>query len=327
MIETALTMRDVYMARRRIAGIAQRTPLVHSPSLSALTGRTVQLKLENVQETGSFKIRGAANRMLSLSQEERARGVITVSSGNHGRAVAYVAGRLGVRAVVCVSTRVPANKVAAIQALGAEVVVHGESYDQATAQSELLEQQQGLMRIPPFDDPFIIAGQGTIGLELLEELPEIGTVVVPLSGGGLISGIGLAVKSADSGIRVIGVSMERAPVMVESLKAGRPVELLEEDTLADGLAGGIGLENKHTFSMVQRIMDEAVLVSEREIADAMVFALRTQHLVVEGSGAVGMAALLHGKIAVSGRNATVIISGGNVDVPLLLELTNRHPTA
>jgi threonine dehydratase len=324
MVETPITMRDVYLARRRIAGVAQRTPLVYAPSLSSCTGGSVHLKLENIQETGSFKIRGAANRMLSLSSEERARGVITVSSGNHGRAVACVAGRLGIRAVVCVSTRVPANKVAAIRDLGAEVVVAGDSYDEAAAQSDLLEEQERLARIPPFDDLLVIAGQGTIGLELLEDLPEVEVAVVPLSGGGLISGIGMALKSADPGVHVIGVSMERAPVMVESLKAGRPVELPEEETLADGLAGGIGLDNKYTFSMVQRVVDDTVLVSEQEIADAMAFALRTQHLVVEGSGAVGISALLHGKIELGGRHAVVIVSGGNVDTSLLVTLANRQ---
>jgi threonine dehydratase len=202
---TPLTMRDVYLARRRIDGIARRTPLVHSPSLSKCAGGTILLKLENLQATGSFKIRGAANRMFMLSHEERSRGVITVSSGNHGRAVAFVAGQLGIRAVVCVSERVPISKVAAIRELGAEVVVYGEGYDQAAAHSDVLERQHGLTRVPPFDDPLIIAGQGTIGLELLEELPEIETVVVPLSGGGLIGGIGLVLKAADPAIHVIGV--------------------------------------------------------------------------------------------------------------------------
>jgi len=309
-----VTMRDIYLARQRIAPIARRTLLINSPWLTEHVGASVYLKLESLQETGSFKIRGAANKLLGLTADEKARGVITVSSGNHGRAVSYVARQLGLNAVVCISERVPSNKVEDIKRLGAEAVVYGKSYDEAEAHSFRLQKERGLTRIEPFDDPFVIAGQGTIGLELLEDLPEIDTVVVPLSGGGLISGIALALKSATPAIRVIGVSMDRAPVMVHSLRAGAPIEMEEEDTIADALAGGIGLDNRYTFRLVQEYVDDTILVSEEEIAEAMAFTLEQHHLVVEGGGAVGVAALLHRRVREVGRNVVVILSGGNVNL-------------
>ena len=201
MTVAAPTPRDIHLARRRIAALIRRTPLLHSAALSERAGAAVYLKLENLQHTGSFKIRGAANKLLSLAAGERARGVVAVSSGNHGRAVAYVARQLGIRAVICVSERVPAGKIDAIRRLGAELVVHGATYDEAEAHSLRLQAEQGLVRVDPFDDPAVIAGQGTIGLELLEDLPQVDTVVVPLSGGGLISGIAIALEAASPAIR------------------------------------------------------------------------------------------------------------------------------
>ena len=318
------TLGDIYLARQRIASYAQPTPLVASRHLSDLTGSSVHLKLESLQQTGSFKVRGAANKLLSLTPEDRERGVITVSSGNHGRALAYVAGRLGVRAVVCVSSRVPRVKIDGIRALGAEIVVGGDSHDEAEAHSRVLEEELGLAKIYPDDDSFIIAGQGTIGLELLEDLPQVDTVVVPIGGGGLISGIARALKSADPTVRVVGVSMARAPVMIESLRVGRPIAMEELDTLADGLAGGIGLENRFTFRMCQELVDDALVVSEDEIGKAMAFALEEHHLIVEGAGAVGIAALIHGKVQHLGRHVAIIVSGGNVDVPTLLKICQQH---
>jgi threonine dehydratase len=319
-LPTPLTLRDIYLARRTIAPLARKTPLIHAPLLAERTGAAVYLKLETMQETGAFKVRGAANKLLNLSPEAQARGVVTVSTGNHGRAVSYVAGQMGMPAAVCISERVPANKVAALKQLGAEVVIHGQSQDEAEVRAREIERERGATLVPPFDDPFIIAGQGTIGLELLEELPQLDTVLVPLSGGGLIAGMALALKSASPAIRVIGLSMERAPVMVRSLQAGRPLQMDEEPTLADSLQGGIGLDNQYTFDMVQRYVDDVVLLSEAEIADGMAFAFREHHLVVEGGGAVGLAALLHGKVSNLGRSVAVVLSGGNVDLATLLEL-------
>ncbi len=324
MTDAAVTLRDVYEARRAIQSIAIRTPLFPSSALEERTGVRCHLKLENVQRSGAFKIRGAANKLRRLEQEQRARGVITVSSGNHGRAVALVAQELGIRAVVCMSTRVPSNKVESIRSLGAEVVLHGDSYDEAERRAVDVREDQGLTMIPPFDDPLIIAGQGTIGLELLEDLPELDTVLVPLSGGGLISGIALVVKAADPSIRTVGVSMERAPVMVHSLRAGKPIEMEEEPTLADALAGGIGLSNRYTFCMVQRYVDATMVVTEEEIAEAMAFALKHHHLVLEGGGAVALAAVLSGRAEQLGKNVAVVLSGGNVHIPTLLEIAQRY---
>ena len=317
-----VTMQDVYKARRRIASIAQRTPLIHSPVLTDLVGASVYLKLESLQQTGSFKIRGAANKMLSLTDDEKARGVITVSSGNHGRAVSYIAKRLGINAVICMSCRVPSNKVDAIKRLGAEAVVYGNSYEEAEIHALQLQEERGLTLIDPFDEPLVIAGQGTTGLEVLEDLPEVDTILVPLSGGGLMSGIALAMKSANPAIRTIGVSMDRAPVMYHSLKAGKPITMEEEDTIADALVGNIGLNNKCTFRMVREYVDDVVLVSDEEIAEAMFFALEAHRLVVEGGGAVGIAALLHQRASGLGRNVVVVLSGSNTSLPLLLKVAS-----
>jgi threonine dehydratase len=319
-----VTLLDIYLARQRIASIAKRTPLIHSPLLTERVGGSTYLKLESLQETGSFKIRGAANKMLGLTAEEKARGVITVYSGNHGRAVTYVARQLGIQAVICMSTRVPSNKVDAIKRLGAEVVVHGNSYEDAEKHTLQLQEERGLILIDPFDDPLVIAGQGTIGLEILEDLPEVNTVIVPLSGGGLMSGTALAMKSASPAIRAIGVSMDRAPVMYHSLKAGKPIKMEEEDTIADALVGNIGLNNKYTFRMVQKYVDDVVLVSDEEIAEAMVFALEAHRLIVEGGGAVGIAALLHQRASKSGRNVVIVVSGSNVSLPLLLKVAGKQ---
>lgn len=189
-----ITLSDIYKARKGIASLVSRTPLVEAPCLSKLTGAQVLLKLENLQVTGSFKIRGAANKLLNLPQAARARGGITVSSGNHGRAVSHVAGKLGIPAMVCISDAVPGNKREAIEELGGEVVVVGKTYDEAVEGATRLQEERGLIMIQPFDDPLVIAGQGTIGLELLEDFPEIDTVIIPLSGGGLLSGIALTLK-------------------------------------------------------------------------------------------------------------------------------------
>jgi threonine dehydratase len=324
-MNTALpTLRDIYLARQQIYPLARQTPLIHSPALSEVLSAegdtAVYLKLETVQEIGAFKIRGAANKILSLAPDQKERGVVTVSTGNHGRAVACVAQQIGIRAVVCISEQVPANKVAAIEQLGAEVVIYGQSQDDAGERAEQFVAEEGLAMIHPFDDPHIIAGQGTIGLELLQERPSLTSVLVPLSGGGLIAGIGLALKAADPALRVVGVSMEQGPVMYHSLQAGHPVQMDELPTLADSLQGGIGLDNRYTYRMVKQFVDEIILVSEAEIAAAMAFAFRQHHLVLEGGAAVGIAALMSGKAGKLGAETAVVLSGGNVDLRKFMEI-------
>jgi len=301
---------QVEEARRRIAAIVKATPLVPSPGLSRLAGVPVRLKGESLQETGSFKVRGAANALLSLDPEQAAAGVVAVSSGNHGKAVAYVARLLGVPATVCVSARVPRHKVEGIEGLGATVVVAGPDQDDADAEARRLA-GRGFTLIHPFDDPDVIAGQGTIGLEVLEAFPECAVMVVPLSGGGLISGIAAAAKGLAPGIAVYGVSQDRGPAMHASLEAGRLVDVVEENTLADALAGGLGQENRHTFEMCRDLLSGTVLVSEGEIARAMAYLDDEHGWRVEGGGAVGVAALLVGRIPLDGPTA-VVVSGGNV---------------
>lgn len=319
-----LSLKDIYLARKRITNLIRKTPLIKSPFLSKDLDSNIYLKLDNLQLTGSFKLRGAANKILSLSEPEQKNGVITVSSGNHGRAVAYVTRERGIRAVVCISEPVPENKREAIRELGAELIVGGEDGDQAMEFANKYQHKHGLTMVHPFDDLYIIAGQGTIGLEILEDYPVVDTILVPLSGGGLCSGIAVALKSADPSIRIIGVSMELGPAMVESLIAGTIVDINETPTLADALAGGLNRDNKYTFKLIQKFVDETVLVSEEEIAAAMSFLLQKHHLVVEGGGAVGIAALLFNKVKMLGENTSVIISGGNVDVNKLIRLTQGH---
>ena len=315
---TRPVLADIYQANKRIRETVQRTPLIKSAWLSDFTGREIYLKLECLQVTGSFKIRGATNKILSLSEDERNRGVIAVSSGNHGRAVAYVARQYGLPAVICVSETVPENKVTAIQDLGAEVLVTGKTYDEATEDAFRVQQDRELTMIHPFDDPDVIAGQGTIGLEIMNQLPDVETVIVPLSGGGLLGGIALALKSIQPGIETIGVSMDKGAAMIDSLKAGRVVEILEEPSLADALIGGLGPENRYTFKINQKYVDRTLLVSEHEIAAGMTFALDNEHLVVEGGGAVGIAALLAEKVTDLGGKVALVISGSNVKMSTLI---------
>lgn len=306
---------DIEQARHSIAGKVSTTPVVQSPTLSQLTGVSVHLKLEHHQVTGSFKLRGATNAVSQLSDAQRAFGVVGVSTGNHGRGLAYAARAAGVRCIICMSKLVPQNKVDGIQAQGAEVRIVGTSQDDAQIEVDRLVSEEGMIMLPPFDHPDIIAGQGTLGLELLEQVPDLQTVLVQISGGGLISGVAAALKSKRPDIRIIGVSMERGAAMYESIQAGKPVKVDELATLADSLGGGIGLDNRYTFSMVRDLVDDIVLVSEAEIAAAIRHTYWQERHIVEGSGAVGIAALLSGKVIPTGPTA-VLLSGGNIDMQL-----------
>ena len=304
---------DILDARRRLRGRVRRTPLVLSPSLSQSVGVAVHLKLEHRQITGSFKLRGATNAILALDGRAKARGVVAASTGNHGRALAHAAKQAGLHCVICLSRLVPQNKVAAIRALGAEGQVIGESQDEAQLEAERLVAEQGMTMVPPFDHPEIIAGQGTIGLEILEDLPRAATVIVPLSGGGLIAGIARAVKSINPATRIVAVSMAGGAAMHASLAAGRPVQVEELPTLADSLGGGIGLDNRFTFAMVRALVDEVVLVEEAEIAEAVRHAYWSEQEIIEGAAAVGIAALKTGRVRASGATA-IVLSGCNIDM-------------
>ncbi|QPC43156.1 hydroxyectoine utilization dehydratase EutB [Kaustia mangrovi] len=314
-IGQGLGLADIEGARERIAPHIRRTPMEPSPSLAALTGAPVHLKLEHHQSTGSFKLRGATNAVLRLSPEERTRGIVGVSTGNHGRALAHAAAAVGARAVICMSALVPQNKRDAIAAEGAEIRIVGRSQDEAQHEVDRLVREEGMVMLPPFDHADIIAGQGTLGLEILDDLPDVETVLVQLSGGGLIAGVALALKAVNPAIRVIAVSMERGAAMHASLKAGHPVEVEELPTLADSLGGGIGLDNRYTFAMARDLVDEVMLLDEAEIAGGIRHAYWQERQIVEGAGAVGIAAILTGRLGRTGRTCA-ILSGGNIDMAL-----------
>ncbi len=307
-----VTLADIEQAAARIVGRVARPPLVRSGALSERCGQPVYLKLETQQPIGAFKLRGAMNAILSLDEAARRRGLVTASTGNHGRAVAYAARELGVPATICMSSLVPANKVGAIRGLDAEIRIVGTSQDDAQEEVERLVKSRGLTPIPPFDDVDVVAGQGTIGLEIVEDLPDLTTVLIPLSGGGLAGGIAVAVKALKPKVRIIGISMERGAAMHAAIAAGRPVSIREEETLADSLGGGIGLKNRVTFELCRDLLNEIVLLTEDEIAAGLRHAAREEGEVVEGAGAVGIAAILAGKVRLSGPTA-VILSGGNID--------------
>lgn len=312
-----VTLQAVWQAKNRIKSIVQRTPLVSSEALKERFQTNAYLKLENLHETGAFKIRGATNKLLSLSDEEKEKGVTTFSTGNHGLAVAYVAKQLGMRAVICVSNRVPKAKIDRLNRLGAEVQIVGSSQDDAEAHSYSLQENEGLTVIKPFDDLHVIAGQGTIGLEILEDAPNVDMAIIPVSGGGLFAGIAYVLKENFPHIKIVAVSMERSAVMYESLRAGRPVQLEEQETLADSLLGGIGFDNKYTFPMVKKYADEFVLVSEDEIAAGMKFLAEEHRMIVEGAAATGVASILSGKVDASGKNVVTIVTGNNVDINVI----------
>lgn len=308
----SFSLADILAARARIAGTAVRTPLVPSPHLSALAGHDFLLKLEIGQPTGAFKLRGATNAVFGLPDD--APGVTCCSTGNHGRGVAYAARERGLRAVVCMSELVPQAKIDGIKALGAEVKIVGRSQDEAQVEARRLCEEEGLVEIPPFDHPLVVAGQGTIGLELMEDRPDLDMVLVPLSGGGLAAGIAFAVKTISPKTRVIGISMDRGAAMHESLKAGHPVAVEEVASLADSLGGGIGLDNALTFELCRDYLDDTILVGEDEIYRAMQTLYFEDRLVAEGACVVGIAALQSGKLPKPRGPVATIITGRSVDM-------------
>ncbi|KZM49789.1 hydroxyectoine utilization dehydratase EutB [Labrenzia sp. OB1] len=307
-----IALADILAAREAIDDQVVRTPLVPSVFLSQKTGVPFHLKMENLQPTGAFKLRGATNAARNVPC-----GTTTLtccSTGNHGRGVAYAARQLGLKAIVCLSSLVPQAKIDGIKALGAEIRITGTSQDDALAECRRLSREPGIHEVSPFDDPYVIAGQGTAGLEILEDLPDLATLLVPLSGGGLAAGVALAAKSINPAIRVTGVTMDRGAAMDESIKAGHPVEIAEVGSLADSLGGGIGLDNKLSFGMCRDLLDEIVLVSEEEIYRSMQVLYFEERLVAEGAAAVGIAACLSGKLPDLDGPVAAIITGQTVDM-------------
>ena len=322
-----MTLADIEEAARRIEGRVLRTPFVLSASLSERCGVPVGLKLEHHQTTGSFKLRGATNAVLSLSADQRARGVVAASTGNHGRALAHAAKAEGSRATICMSRLVPENKVSEIRRLGADVRIVGRSQDEAQLEVDRLVAEEGLVMVPPFDDAAVVAGQGTLGLEIVAAMPDVATVLVPLSGGGLAAGIAAAVKGRAPKARVIGLTMQRGAAMKASLDAGRPVAVEEVESLADSLGGGIGLDNAVTFNMCRALLDDVLLLSEAEIAAGMRHAYAAEREVIEGAGAVGIAALLSGRLGRLEGPVALLLSGRNVDMGQHLRVMNGEDAA
>ncbi|WP_370253531.1 hydroxyectoine utilization dehydratase EutB [Nioella sp.] len=307
----------IHAARSVLNGIADATPFVPSPYMSLRAGHEFLLKLETCQPIGAFKLRGAVNAVMSLP--EGVAGVTCCSTGNHGRGVAWAAARRGIRAVICMSELVPKAKVDGIRALGAEVCIIGRSQDDALAESQRLVASEGLVEISPFDDARVIAGQGTIGAEMIEARPDLDMVLVPLSGGGLAAGVAVAVKSVQPQVRVIGVTMDRGAAMHASLVAGHPVEIEEVPSLADSLGGGIGLNNKLSFPLCRDWLDDTILVTEDEIRDAMQVLFFEDRMVAEGASVVGLAAVLSGKVQPEGPTGT-IVTGRNLDMAQFLRI-------
>jgi threonine dehydratase len=313
-----MELRDVYEARGRIGELVRETPLEFSTWLSDICGGQVWLKLENQQLTGSFKARGALNKLLRLPEEQRNRGIVAASSGNHAQGIGYAARMLGVDATIVVPSNTPDVKLDAIRDYGVELVVHGEEYMDAERLARRMEREEGKPFVSGYNDLEIIAGQGTVGLEMLEAVPDIDLLLVPVGGGGLISGIGCAVKAIDRDIEVIGVQSVASPVMCESVRRGRIVEIELEDSVAEGLHGGIE-EGSVTFEMCREYVDDFILVREENIVRAIGLMLTKQRQVVEGAGAVGVAAIMEDPERFAGLNVGVVISGGNVDTELIKE--------
>jgi threonine dehydratase len=289
--------------------------------LSALTGQQVYLKLENLQMTGSFKERGALNRIAMLTPEQAARGVIAASAGNHAQGVAYHATKRGIRALIVMPLTTPLVKVTATRDFGAEVLLHGANYDDACAEAVRLCDEQQLTFIHPFDDAGVMAGQGTIGLELLEQVPQLEAVVVPIGGGGLIGGIACAIKESHPQIRIVGVQTSRLPSMQAAVEAHHPVTVDPATTIADGIA--VRRAGDLTFPLVERYVDEIVTVEEDEIASAILMLLEREKTLAEGAGAAALAALLEHRTSLHGAHTAVLVCGGNIDVTLLSRIIER----
>jgi threonine dehydratase len=316
-----VTLADIQAAERRITGHVIRTPLVYSPSISALTGARVYLKLETLQKAGSFKVRGASNKILANIAAVREHGVVAASAGNHAQGVAVAAHAAGVRATIVMPSWASISKQEATRGYGAEVVMSGSSLEESVQRAGDLA-QDGRLFIHPYDDDEVIAGQGTIGLEILDDLPGADMIVVPVGGGGLIAGIATAVKTIKPGVRIIGAQAAACPSASEAIAAGSPVQVTGRPTIADGIR--VAETGTRTFPILQELVEQVVLTSEEEIAEAMLLLLERKHVVAEGAGASPLAALLNGSIEIpQGNTVVLVISGGNVDSAQLFRIIRQ----
>lgn len=317
-----ISLEDVQAARERIRGHIHETALKPTYQLGRLVGCNLYFKFENQQRTGSFKIRGAMNKLLTLTDEERARGVVAASAGNHAQGVALASTTVGVKATVVMPQGATLQKVAATKNYGAEVVLHGDNYDESYQHARSLQQERGATFVHAYNDPAIMAGQGTVGLEILEALPDVDVIVCGVGGGGLLSGVATAAKGIKPDVRIVAVQPARSAYLPQSLGAGELVAAERSDTIADGLATKHG--GALTFEVLRRVVDECVTVSEEEIAHAILVFLERQKNVVEGAGAVGLAALLAGKVSLKPTDkVAVVVSGGNIDINFLDAIIKR----
>jgi threonine dehydratase len=316
-----VSLDQIQQAEQRIRNFIYFSPCQLSAALSEVTGQQVYLKLDNLQRTGAFKERGALNRILLLSEDEKRRGVIAASAGNHAQAVAFHATQRGVQARIVMPLMTPLVKISATRGFGAEVILHGANYDEAYEEALRICALEGLTFLHPFDDPAVINGQGTIGLELLQQVQGLEAVVVPIGGGGLISGVACALKESNPAIRVVGVQTERLPSMLRAIENGGPITLHAEATIADGIA--VRRAGDLTVPLVEQFVDEIVTVDEEEIANAIMVLLEREKTLAEGAGAVALAALLQKKTSLRGERTAVLVCGGNIDVSLLARIIER----
>lgn len=316
-----ISLREIQDARAIIKNVAYKTGLVHNTTLSEMSGNTVYLKMENLQKTGSFKIRGAYNKIAHLTPEEKQKGVIASSAGNHAQGVALSATLYGIKSTIVMPKHAPLSKVSATKSYGAQVVLHGSVYDEAYAKAKEIQQETGATFIHPFNDPYVIAGQGTIGLEIMEDFFYVDAVVVPIGGGGLISGISIAVKSINPKTKIIGVQTKNVPSMAESISNKKITTVEGAPTIADGIA--VKTPGDLTFSIIQKYVDEIVTVDEDEIANAILLLLERAKVVSEGAGAVSVAAVLNRLNNYKNKKIVAVISGGNIDVNILARVIDK----
>ena len=319
-----LLFEDIVRAEKIVSKHTITTPVIQSQAISKAVGERIYLKLENQQITGSFKIRGAINAISNLNPAQKKAGVVALSTGNHGRGLAFAANLMKIRCIICMSKLVPNNKIEGIKALGAEVRLVGKNQDEAQLEADRLSSEEGMTYVSPFDNIDVIAGQGTLGLEIYQQIPDLNFAFVPLSGGGLICGVAKALKGLNQDLKVIGVSMDRGAAMYEAQKAGKPIFVKEEESLADALTGGIGLDNKYTFQLTKQLVDEIVLVSEIEIADGIHYANWHESQIVEGAGAVAIASLLNKKFKPNGPSVA-LMCGRNINMEKHFSLISAKP--
>ena len=304
----------IQKAKKDLGKFVHETPLEYSTTFSKLSGNNIYLKMENLQKTGSFKIRGALNKIQNLNEDEKSKGVITASAGNHGQGVALAASLNNITSTVVIPEGTPIIKAEAIENYGARVITHGKNYDEAFKHAQKIQKKENLTFIHAFNDEEIIIGQGTIGIEILEQFPNVDIIIVPVGGGGLISGIASYCKTKNPKIKIIGVEAEGSPSMYESIKEGKLVEIKEIDTIAEGIA--IKKPGNITYEIIKELVDEIILVDDDEIANTILMLMERAKIVVEGAGAVSLAAALN-KMNVKNKNIVTVLSGGNIDTPLI----------